>query len=543
MSSTTAFSTGRSVDAGAVHVAGLSLLAIAGACAAGLAVELLYGDDQWPALLVSTVLIAAAGLVMWRGTTLPDHGGGTRGALQAVGISWLVISAAAAVPYVLSGMLAWDLALFESVSGLSGTGSTVLSPIEGNTRGMLFYRQMTQWVGGMGVVVLAVAVLPFLGVGGLELFRAESPGPTSDQLVPRISDTARRLWGIYCALTAIATVAFLLTGVSVYDAVSHAATGVATGGFSPYNDSLSHFDSATVEAAAIFSMFIGAVKFPLFYAAYRRRDLRVFWRSSEFRFFVWIVLGSTAFITLLLTRDGTPFATALRDSAFNVVSLISSCGFGTADFTQWVPATQIVLLFLMVTGSMAGSTSGAVKLFRVQVSLKYAWREIRRVRRPHGVFPIRLGSEPVPDNIVASVLGYVMFYFLIAMFSIVGLSLLGADLPTSAGSVVTAMGGVGPGLGETGPASNFLVFDDVQRFLIIGLMLIGRLEIYPLLLFLLPLSSAARRSSKRGRQSVSDGRHRLDHRHRPRDRSKEEGRHQPPVHGPTYTTVRQDPES
>ncbi len=489
------FALSRRIDSASLHVAGLSILAIAGATATGLVVELVYRDDQWPALAVSTVGLGALGAALWRGTSLPANAGGTRGAIRAVGVSWLTISLAAAVPFVLAGVLRWDLALFESVSGLTGTGSTVLSPIEGNTHGILFYRQMTQWVGGMGVVVLAVAILPFLGVGGLELFRAESPGPTADQLVPRVSDTARRLWTIYCALTAVSVLVLLAAGLSLYDAVSHAATGVGTGGFSPYNDSISHFDSATVEAGIIFSMFVGAVKFPLFYAAVRRRDLRVFWRSSEFRFFVWIIVVSTAFLTALNWNGGMGFASALRDSSFNVVSLISSCGFGTADFTQWVPATQIVLLFLMVTGSMAGSTSGALKLFRVQVIAKHAWREVRRVRRPRGVFPIRLGREPIPEDTVRSVLGYVMFYFVIAVIGMVVLSGFGADLATSAGSVVTAMGGVGPGLGQTGPASNFLVLDGAQRAAMIVLMLLGRLEIFPLLLFLLPVGTRVRRGA------------------------------------------------
>ncbi len=487
----------RRVLSASLHVAGLSILAIAGAAAAGLVVELLYRDDQWPALTVSTLGLGALGAVLWRGTSLPDNAGGAGGAIRAVGVAWLTISVAAAVPFVLAGVLRWDLALFESVSGLTGTGSTVLAPIEGNTHGILFYRQMTQWVGGMGVVVLAVAILPFLGIGGLELFRAESPGPTADQLVPRVSQTARRLWTIYCSLTAVSIVVLLATGMGLYDAVSHAATGVGTGGFSPYNDSISHFDSATVEAGIIVSMFLGAVKFPLFYAALRRRDPGVFWRSSEFRFMVWIIVSATAFITVVNWRDGMAAGTALRDAAFNVVSLMSSCGFGTADFTQWVPATQIVLLFLMVTGSMAGSTSGAVKLFRVQVVAKHAWREVLRVRWPRGVFPIRLGREPIPEDIVRSVLGYVMFYFVLAVAGIVVLSALGADLATSAGSVVTAMGGVGPGLGETGPASNFLVFDGVQRGVMIALMLLGRLEIFPLLLFLLPVGHRVRRGRTR----------------------------------------------
>ena len=491
------FALRRRVVSSSLHVAGLSLLAIAGAAAAGLFVELLYGDDQWPALAATTLGFGMLGVGLWRSTTLPDDAGGGRGAIRAVGVSWLTISVAAAAPFVLAGILTWDLALFESVSGLTGTGATVLAPIEGNTHGLLFYRQMTQWVGGMGVVVLAVAILPFLGIGGLELFRAESPGPTADQLVPRVSDTARRLWSIYCALTALSAVVLLILGLDLYDAVSHAATAVGTGGFSPYNDSISHFDSAAVEAGMVFGMFLGAVKFPLFYLAFRRRDLSVFWRSSEFRFFVAIIAGSTGFLTALNWVDGMAATTAFRVSIFNVVSLMSSCGFGTADFTQWVPATQIVLLFLMVTGSMAGSTSGALKLFRVQVMVKHAWREVRRVRQPRGVFHVRLGGEPVPEDIVRSVLGYVMFYFVIAVVGMVALSAFGADLPTSIGSVVTAMGGVGPGLGETGPASNFLVFDGAQRAVMIVLMLLGRLEIFPLLVFLVPGSMRA------GRRRVS----------------------------------------
>lgn len=487
----------RRLSSASVHVAGLSILPVAAIALVGAAVDVAYGDDGWLSLLASAVLLGAIGGVLWRTTSLPDDAGGVRGAVTAVAIAWISISVAAAVPYVFADVLRWDLAAFESVSGLTGTGSTVLSPIEGNTHGLLFYRQLTQWVGGMGVVVLAVAILPFLGVGGLELLRAETPGPTSDQLVPRISDTARRLWGIYVVLTAISTALLLAVGMGPYDAVSHALTGVGTGGFSPYNDSISHFDSWPIEAGVIVSMFLGAVKFPLFYAAAKRRDLRVFWRSSEFRFFCWIILGSTAFLTAMNVSDGTAWTVAFRDSSFNVVSLMSSCGFGTADFTVWVPATQIVLLFLMVTGSMAGSTSGALKLFRVQVIAKHAWREIRNVRRPHGVFPIRLGDEPVPEDIVQRVLGYVMVYFVIAVMGIVTLSMLGADLATSSGSVVTAMGGVGPGLGETGPASNFLVLDGAQRAVTMLLMLLGRLEVFPLLVFLLPASSAVRRGTGR----------------------------------------------
>lgn len=482
---------------GPAHVSGLALLAISMATGSGLVVELIDGNGDWVSLFACTLVFGVLGLVLWRGTELPSGGSPGKRAAQSVGVTWLVISLAGSVPYIVSGMMRWDLALFESVSGLTGTGATVLSPIEGNGQGLLFYRQMTQWVGGMGILVLAVAILPFLGVGGMELFRAESAGPQTDQLVPRISQTARRLWSVYCVLTGLAVIGFLLAGTSLYDAVSHAATGVGTGGFSPYNDSIAHFDSIAVEVAAMCAMFLGAVKFTLFYAAFKGRDIRVFWRSSEFRFFVSILVVATAFVTTLNVRDGMGFGRALRDSAFNVISLMSSCGFGTADFTQWVPATQLVLLFLMVTAAMAGSTSGAVKLFRIQVLLKHAWREVRRVRRPSGVFPVRLGSEPVPEDTVRSVLGYVMLYVVIAVAGIVVICLIGADLVTTTGSVMTSMGGIGPGLGEAGPASNFLVFDLPQRLILMFLMLLGRLEIFPLILFLVPTVAAGRRTLKR----------------------------------------------
>ncbi len=472
-----------------LHIVGLSLLAVAAAVAGGIGVELVRGDGDVGPLVVSLVLLGVPGVALWRGT-VPGDGRGARTAIRAVGWSWLAISVGGAVPYVAADVLAWDLALFESISGFTGTGSTVLSPIEGTGEGLLFYRQLTQWIGGMGVVVLAVAVLPFLGIGGLSLFTTESPGPTSDQLAARVSDTARRLWTIYCALTALSALILLLCGMGPYDAVVHAATAVATGGFSPYNDSISHFDSAAVEFGAAASMFLGATKFPLFWFAWRDRSLAPFLRSSEFRVFVGLVGGAVAAITALNVLgspgiDGMGVGAAFRSALFNAVSLVSSCGFGTDDFTQWVGASQLILLFLMVTGSMAGSTSGALKLFRVQVVLKHAWREVRRIRHPRAVLPIRLGREPVEEAIVRSVLGYVMLYFVIALAGILALGFLGSDLATAAGSVVTAMGGVGPGLGETGPASNFLVIDPLARGVVMFLMLVGRLEVFPLLFFLM----------------------------------------------------------
>lgn len=479
------------------HVSGLALLALSVATGTGLVVEIAHGARDWPILAGCTAAFGLGGLALWLCTELSTRGSPTKRAAQSVGVTWLVISVAGAIPYLLTGELTWDLALFESVSGLSGSGTSVLFPLEETTRGMLFYRQMTQWVGGMGILVLAVAILPFLGVGGMELFRAESPGTAKDQLVPRVSETAQRLWSVYLGLTALATAAFFVAGTSFYDAAAHGVGAVATGGFSPYPDSIGHFDSAAVEAAAMFAMMLGAVKFPLFYSAVRGRDLRAFGRSAEFRFFVVLAAGATVVVAALNVSDGVPASTAIRHSGFNVVSLMSSTGFATVDFTKWVPAAQLILLFLMATGAMAGSTSGGLKLFRVQVLLKHAWREVRRVRRPRGVFHVRLGSETIPEATVRSVLGYAMLYVMVIVAGIVVVSLMGSDLVTTTGGVVASISGGGHGLGAAGPTSSFLVFDLPQRFVMMLLMLLGRLEIFPLVLFLVPTVAAGRRAAKR----------------------------------------------
>lgn len=474
--------TNRRMPNTSAHISGLALLAVAAGILVSTLVEAAYGDPGTLELLASAGIVATIGFTMWRATTVPARI--TRAAAFASATSvWLGISAAGAVPFLLTGLLPNpELAFFESVSGFTATGATVLSPIEGNGHGILFFRQLTQWFGSMGMVVLAVAVLRTLGVGGMQLLSAEAPGPDVDRLAPRVAETAKHLWTIYVVLTLLGTAALLAVGVGPYDAVTHAMTGIATGGFSPHDASINYFDSVAVEIVIIAIMFIGAVNFALMWRVGRVRSLRPLFAVAEFRFYVGVVLGSTAFITAVLAvNDGLAVPSALRGAAFNVVSLMSTCGFGTADFVQWTPAAQLVLLFLMVTGAMAGSTSGAVKLFRIQVALKHAAREIRRVRHPQGVYPIRLGDMPVTDRVAAAILGFLMFYFVLAVAGIALLSLLGADLPTAAGSIATAMGGVGPGLGETGPASNFLALDVPQRVVMDVYMLLGRLEIIPVL--------------------------------------------------------------
>jgi len=488
----------------AVHMTGLALMAVGAGILLCTLVEAGYGDDDVGGMLAATVVDVAVGFAMWRSTTVPVKVGRGAAFVSAVAV-WVGISVAGAVPFVLTGTLPNpEHALFESVSGFTATGATVLSPIEGNGHGVLLFRQLTQWLGSMGMVVLAVAVLRTLGVSGMQLISAEAPGPTVDRLAPRVSETAKRLWTLYGILTLLGTAALLAVGLGPYDALSHSMTGIATGGFSPYDTSINHFDSVAVEVVIMAIMFVGAVSFALMWRAGRHRSARPLLADPELRFYVGVLVCSIAFVTVVLTvNDDMAVASALRGASFNVVSLMSTCGFGTADFVQWTAAAQLVLLFLMVSGGMAGSTSGAAKVFRIQVALKHAVREVRRVGHPHGVFPIRLGRTPVSDRIVSGIVAFLLLYFLLAVAGVVALALLGADLPTAAGSIATAMGGVGPGLGETGPASNFLALGAAQRLILDVYMIIGRLEIIPVLasISLLSASAGRRRRSLAGRGS------------------------------------------
>lgn len=464
------------------HMTGIALVAVSAGLLVSAILEAAFRDDDVVPLLVSSVVVGLLGGAMWRATQVPARIDRRDAFLSAVSV-WFGISLAGAVPFRLSGMVAtWELAVFESISGFTATGATVVTPIEVHGHGLLFFRQLTQWFGSMGMVVLAVAVLTFLGVGGMQLLSAEAPGPEVERLAPRVSETAKRLWALYLVLTGAGALGLMAVGLNPYDAVTHSMTGIATGGFSPHDASIAHFDSLAVEIVVMVIMFVGAVNFALMWRASRRRTLRPLLGTSEFRFYCWVASGSIAVVAaLLVLNDGMTVGSALRSASFNVVSLMSTCGFATDDFVAWTPAAQLVLLFLMVTGGMAGSTSGAVKLFRVQVVLKHAVRELRRIRHPRAALPVRLGDLSVSEAVVTRILAFVMLYFLLAAAGVVMLAMLGADLATAAGSIATAMGGVGPGLGETGPASNFLALNGWQRVVMDLYMLFGRLEIVPVL--------------------------------------------------------------
>ena len=486
-----------------MHVTGITLAAVSvGMLACALLEAITTGRDT-AALAVSALLAGAFGGSLWY-LTRPGVIG-KRQIFSTVGWTWILITGAGAVPYVLAGTFAAGGAgfveqvvnsLFESASGFSASGSTVLSDFESPGRGLMMYRQVTHWYGGMGVVVLAVAVLPFLGVGGLQLISAEAPGPSSDRLTPRVSETARRLWIVYIGFTACAAVALLAADgfSSVYDAVAHALTLASTGGFSPYADSIGHYDSVAVETVVIVFMILGGTSFALHWQAVATRTLP-YYRNSEFRSYLFVLsLAATVIVMLLWLENGLPLASSIRAAAFTVVSLGTSTGLtnatgpgSPADYVIWAAGAQLVLLFLMVVGGCTGSTSGGIKVMRMQVLGLVMVRSVQHSLTPRAVIPVRLGRDIVSENVVARVAGFFLLHSLLVLAGLLAVTALGGELETSLGSVVSALGNMGPALGEAGPTSNYAVaFSQPARLVLALLMVIGRLEILPILLTVAP---------------------------------------------------------
>lgn len=499
------------VESATTHVVGLALMWLTPGLVVSALIEWGSGGPDEVALLLTAAIAAGVGWVLHANTTLGDD-------VRAVSVfsivawSWVASSAVGALPFLFGDMFTigqWDLAIFESVSGFSCTGSTVLADIEAHGRGVLMWRQLTQWYGGMGMVLLAVSVLPYLGVGGLALMTAEAPGHSSDRLAPRVSETAQRLWLVYTGVTALVALAlWAVPGPSLYDSVAHAVATAATGGFSPYNSSVGHFESFTVELILVGAMILCGMNFALHYQLLTG-DRGAWWRSTEIRLYWLIIAGGTAFVTLTnWTQDVAGLGTSFRDSLFNVVTLATSTGFGNVrpdgigDFVRWGGSTQVLLLFLMVVGGCTGSTAGGAKVFRLLIGSKAFTRELKRLRHPRGVFPIKLGTQAIPDSIVASAMGFLAMFLMLTIAGTLAVAATGADILTAASAAVSAMSNMGPGLSEAGPTSNFLIFDRPARLILAALMLIGRLEIYAVLLMFASTARRYRSGSRRVRALV-----------------------------------------
>ena len=448
------------------------------------AVALGYGErGDALAIGAGAAITVAAGLLAWRVV-------GRAGALSAregfaaVGVSWFAVAAFGSLPYLLSGAISnFTDAFFETAAGFTTTGSSIVPDPGALGHGILLWRAQTQWLGGMGIIVLGVAILPLLGIGGVQLARAEAPGHQPDRLTPRFQETAKRLWWVYAGFTGLEVLLLSLGDMSVFESVAHSFTTMSTGGFGTHSQSLGAFGAYTQWVVIAFMVIAGA-SFALHFRALR--DPREYARQAEFRIYAAILAGATLFFIIGIW--GGAVADTVRDSAFTAVSLVTTTGYATADFGLWAAALQIAALGLMFVGGMAGSTAGAVKTFRLGVLTTSARNDLRRIIHPRGVFLARLGKDPVPQEVVQSVQSFFLFYMFLFMTGtllfgvIASTSGAGFDLRTSASAVASALGNIGPGLGEVGPSSNYLAVPAAGKWLLSFLMIAGRLEIFPVLL-------------------------------------------------------------
>ncbi|MEW6376234.1 MAG: potassium transporter TrkG [Thermodesulfobacteriota bacterium] len=446
-----------------------------------LAFSLYYQDGLSLIFLLQMVGMAVLSLTLRVFTKRPTELTIREGFLT-VTLSWTTLSLFGSVPFMVSGFIPhFTDAFFETMSGFTTTGASILTNIEALPKSLLLWRNMTQWLGGMGVIALAVAILPFLGVGGVQLFKAEVPGPIKDKISPRISETAKILWGVYFLFTVAETILLMAGGLSFFESLCTTFGTMATGGFSPRNANIAAYPSGYVHYVITLFMFIAGVNFSLHYWVLRGR-LNHYFSNPEFRFFLGVICVALGGIMLARLSGGEFFSEELfRSSLFQTVSILTTTGFVTHDYEQWPFMTHIVLLSLMFIGGCTSSTGGGIKNVRIQILFKYIGTELRKLFHPHGVFPIKMKDRPVPENIISNIMGFILLYLLIFFFGVMAMAGLGLDIDTSIGAVAATLGNVGPGIGGVGPMDNYSHLSILGKWILSFLMMVGRLEIYTVL--------------------------------------------------------------
>ncbi len=471
-----------------IHVVGLVVAVVGVAMAISGGVALIYrGPDVVP-LLLSGAIAIAIGVVGNRLTTFTGDLT-IRESYLIVTLSWVAAALFGALPFWLAGVGNSPIdAFFESISGFTTTGASILPDPGALPHGILFWRNFSQWLGGMGIIVLAVAVLPFLGVGGMQLFRAEVPGPTPDRLRPRISQTAKILWAVYVGLTAAQVVLYLLGGLGPFDAVTHAFGTLPTGGFSPRTASIAAFESPYIQYVTIAFMYLAGMNFALHYRVLAGRPRSLF-QDEEWRFYAGLLTLATVTVLIahLVARTYDSIEVAFRYSLFQVVSVGTTTGFATDDYVAWPVVTQAVLFFLMFVGGMAGSTGGGMKTMRLWAALKQGAMELRKHLQPRAVMVTHVGRSVVPEHVMLNILAFMLLFVASFVVGAILLTMLGLDLVTAAGASAAAIGNIGPGLIGLGPADNYSWVPGGGKLILAALMLLGRLEIYTVLVLFHPM--------------------------------------------------------
>lgn len=451
-------------------------------------VSVIYGQEDTMPLILSFLITFVSGIIFYLITQKHRkeelrH----KDAFIIVTLSWIAVAFFGALPFILSGCIhTFTDAYFESMAGFTTTGASILTDIEILPKGILFWRSLTQWIGGMGIILFVLAILPLLGTGGMQLFKAEVPEISVDKLRPRIIDTAKSLWFIYAGFTLIITAFYMVGGMNLFDSICHSFTTISTGGFSTKNASMAHFKSQLIEYAASIFMFLSGVNFALYFYLLKGNTEKLY-KSSEFRFYLTIVSIVIIIITIAnMHSTYASFSDSFRYSVFQVISIITTTGYVSADYALWSSFAQIVILTIMFFGGMIGSTAGGIKQVRMLLTLKQGYREIYQLIHPRAVTSLKLDEKFLTKEILGSIWGFVFLFIFTFSIATAAMAATGTDIITSISTVVSAMSNVGPALGDAGPTGNYSSIPIAGKWILIFCMLAGRLEIYTVLILFVP---------------------------------------------------------
>ena len=471
-----------------LRILGLLLMLFSLTMVPPILISLLFGDGQWNAFAIAIAITVVTGAVMYLPNRRARKELRTRDGFLIAALFWSVLALFGSLPLMLTGDTALSItdAVFESFSGLTTTGATVITGIEHLPESILYYRQQLQWLGGMGIVVLAVAILPTLGVGGMALYRTEIPGPLKDsKLTPRITETAKALWYIYAALTVTCMLAYMAAGMNWFDALGHSFSTVAIGGFSTYDANIGHFDSAAIELICMFFLIISAMSFSLHFLAWRGRRIRHYFQDPEARFLLMFLAFLSVITVISLWLTGTyDTERGLRHGVFQVVSTATTSGFSVADFSVWPGALPFLLFVAAFVGGCSGSTGGGMKVIRIILILKQGMREVMRLIHPNAVIAVKIGKVSVPDGIAQAVWGFFSVYVMLFFLMLVGVMATGVDQVTAWSTVASALNNLGPALGEA--SENYGELPMLSKWILVVAMLLGRLEIFTVLVLFTP---------------------------------------------------------
>ncbi|MBL7176824.1 MAG: TrkH family potassium uptake protein [Desulfobacteraceae bacterium] len=471
-----------------LRLIGILILFLGASLSVPLVVSFLYQDGSTLALCYSMLITCGIGLLLFIGTKkAADTDLNHRDGVVIVTLGWLAAGLVGAFPFLISDSIPdFTNAYFESLSGFTTTGASILKDIEGLPKGILLWRSIIQWFGGMGIIVLSIAILPFLGVGGMQLYKAEIPSPVVDKLKPRISDTAKTLWKVYIVITVLEIILLFGGGMPLFEAICHAFCTMPTGGFSPKNASIAHYNNPYFDGIIIVFMLLAGINFSLHYKLIKG-DLGIFGKDSECRVFL-VMVGIFVLMITLNTYGSVydSFAKAFRYATFQVSSIITTTGFVTADYDKWPSFSQKLLVFCMFLGAMAGSTGGGMKTMRIIILSKQAYREIFRIIHPHAMTTVKLGGSVIPAEVLSSIWGCFILYLGLFVTASLFMAYLGLDMISAASSVAACIFNIGPGLGLVGPVKNYLATPFVGKWILIFCMLLGRLEIYTVIVLLMP---------------------------------------------------------